>query len=338
VNGVMNIATDRVDSWYDRGIAETPVRTYNHTRANEADQDVAARNGAVVVKRVLVTGASGFVAGHLVPYLAGAGFDVIAASRDPNLRVQPSEVPVVRLPASKDEWLSLLPGIDAVVHLAGLAHRAANAEEHDRVNRVLAAEAAEAAQASGVKHFIFVSSIAAQSGPGAPHVLTEADQPHPDGAYGIAKLAAEKAVGQSGVPFTILRPVVIDGPGAKGNVAILNLLVRIPVPLPFGALDNKRSTLSISNFNSAVGTVLFNPKAVGETFVVADPDALTVAEIITRVRQRQGQSQGLFNVSPKLLQLGLQAVGKGVLWDRLGRPLVVDPAKLLSLGWTPQNE
>ena len=291
-----------------------------------------------MVKRVLVTGAGGFVAGHLVPYLAGAGFNVITASRDPNSHVQQFGVSAVRLPASKDEWLTLLSGMDAVVHLAGLAHRAASAEEHNKVNHILAAEAAEAAQVSGVTHFVLVSSIAAQSGPCAPHVLTEVDEPHPGGAYGVAKLAAERAVARSGVPFTILRPVVIDGPGAKGNAATLNLLARIPAPLPFGALDNRRSTLSIGNFNSAVTTVLFNPKAVGETFVVADPDAMTVAEIIARVRQRQRQSSGLFNVSPKLLRLGLQAVGKGALWDRLGRPLVVDPAKLLSLGWTPQDK
>lgn len=290
------------------------------------------------MRQVLVTGAGGFVAGHLVPYLAAAGFDVIAASRDPNSYVQPPGIRAVRLPVSKDEWLSLLPGADAVVHMAGLVHRPASAEEHDKVNHILAAEAAEAAYACGVAHFILVSSIAAQCGPSAPHVLTEGDEPRPAGAYGVAKLAAEKAVARSGVPFTILRPVVIDGPGAKGNVGALDLLARAPIPLPFGSLDNKRSTLSISNFNSAVATVLFNPKAVGETFVVADPDAMTVADFMTRVRQRQGQSKGLFKVSPKLLQLGLQAVGRGALWDRLGRPLVVDPAKLLSLGWTPQDE
>lgn len=244
----------------------------------------------------------------------------------------------VRLPASKAEWSALLPGIDAVVHLAGLAHRAATAGEHQQVNHVLAADAAEAAAHGGVQHFVFVSSIAAQSGPTAAQALTENDEPQPGGAYGAAKLAAEKDIAQAGVPFTILRPVVIDGPGAKGNAATLNLLARIPVPLPFGGLDNRRSTLSVENFNSAVSAVLFNAKAVGETFIVADPDAMTVADIIARVRQGRGGRASLFNVDPRLLKLALQAVGRGALWERLGCPLVADPAKLMSLGWPPQEK
>lgn len=289
------------------------------------------------MRRILVTGAGGFVAGHLVPYLAASGFDVVAASRSPMQESGQPFISKARLPASRDEWSALLVGIDAVIHLAGLAHRAATAEEHRQVNHVLAAETAEAAARCGVRHFVFVSSIAAQSGPTAAHALTENDEPHPGGVYGAAKLAAEKDIAQSGVPFTILRPVVIDGPGAKGNAATLNLLARIPVPLPFGGLDNRRSTLSIENFNSAVSTVLFNPKAIGETFIVADPDAMTVADIIARVRQGQGGRASLFNVNPKLLKLALQAVGRGALWERLGCPLVADPAKLMSLGWPPQD-
>lgn len=287
------------------------------------------------MKRILVTGAGGFIAGHLIPHLADAGTAVVAASRGSDLPFGHPAVTAARLPASQAEWAALLSGIDAVVHLAGLAHQGADPRDHDRVNRALTAEVATAAARAGVGHFIFVSSIMAQVGPSAPHVVTEADTPCPTGAYGAAKLAAEKAVAASGVPFTILRPVVVEGAGAKGNVALLDRIARLPLPLPFGALASRRSVLSIGNFNTAVDTVLFNPAAFGETFVVADPGAPTIAEIIAKARRRHGHAPGLFNVDPRLLHLALRLIGRGGLWSRLGEPLVVDPAKLLGLGWKP---
>lgn len=289
------------------------------------------------MKRILVTGAGGFIAGHLIPHLAEAGHAVIAASRRPDdLPFRHESITAARWPASDGEWTALLSGVDAVVHLAGLAHRPATPEEHDRGTRAPAVEAATAAARCGVGHFVLVSSIAAQVGPSAPHVITEAGAPRPAGAYGAAKRAAETAVATSGVPFTILRPVMVEGAAARGNAARLDRIARLPLPLPFGALANRRSVLSVASFNAAVATVLFNPAARGETFVVADPGAPTVAEIIARARRRHGRAPGLFNVDPRLLRLALRLTGRGALWPRLGEPLTVDPAKLLALGWKPQ--
>jgi nucleoside-diphosphate-sugar epimerase len=290
-----------------------------------------------VVKTVVVTGAGGFVGGHLVPELARSGLSVIAVSRDPALGFGLDNVRTVPLPRSATEWTALLQDVDAIVHLAGLAHVSAADEEHDRINHRLVAEIADAAKQSSVEHFVFISSIAAQTGPSAQHVVTEQDDPRPAGAYGVAKLAGEEALKRSGVPFTILRPVVIDGPNAKGNAGMLNRLAGVPLPLPFGALDNRRSTLSIGNFNAAVRTVLFNGNAMGEMFVVADPNAMTVAEIIARARRAQGVTAGSVRVSPVLLKFALQAIGRAALWERVGCPLVVDPSKLQALGWTPER-
>jgi len=289
------------------------------------------------LKRILITGGGGFVARHLAPYLCNAGFDVVVASRNPQLKFDDVRISTVTMPSAIGRWAQLMNGIDAVVHLAGLAHRPASPEEHDRINHVLAAETAEAAKRAGVQQFVLVSSIAAQSGPSALGVLKETDTPHPGGDYGVAKLAAERALAKTGIGFTILRPVVIDGPDAKGNTATLNAIARIPLPLPFGNLNNRRSTLSVANFNSAIAAVLFNEKAMGETFIVADPDAVTVAEMFARARTRAGQSRHLFGVDPALLKFGLRIAGRSELWERLGGSLVADPSKLISIGWTPER-
>src|SRR6185369_2055159 len=200
-----------------------------------------------IVTRILVTGASGFVGRALVTELAGLGYAVRAAMRQP-ADVFPRNVEVVAVSdlTRPVEWRALLKGIETVVHLAGIAHAGPEIAEdlYDRVNRLATAELAKAAQASGVRHLVFISSIRAQSGPSSNEVLHETDEPHPTDAYGRSKHAAEDAVRASGVPFTILRPVLIYGPGVKGNLDRLVRLAKKPWPLPLGLCRNRRSLLA----------------------------------------------------------------------------------------------
>src|SRR6202034_3587872 len=149
------------------------------------------------------------------------------------------------------DWSPYLEGITQVVHLAGIAHTGGvDVERYERVNRDATAELSAAAARSGVRHFVFVSSIRAQSGPSADHALTENDEPGPTDAYGRSKLAAEAAVRSAGVPFTILRPALFYGPGVKGNFATLLRAALSPWPLPVKDFVNRRSLLSVDNFIS----------------------------------------------------------------------------------------
>ncbi len=286
--------------------------------------------------RVLVTGADGFVGRHLVPYLAAQGYRVIAASRT----VSRSENPNISSAALPDlsrpfDWQPLLQQCDVVIHLAGIAHKFAVDELYDRVNHQAAAALAEAASRCGIRHMVFISSIAAQSGSFADHELSELDPPRPNNPYGRSKLAAERAVSSAGVPFTILRPVVIYGPGEKGNFATVHRISRLPIPLPLGALKARRSVLSIDNFNSAIQTVLTNPRARGETFIVSDPTPLTVADLVTRYRVSLGRPSWLLPVPEKWLELSLKAIGQTAMWERLGCPLIANPSKIIAIGWNP---
>ena len=286
--------------------------------------------------RVLVTGADGFVGRHLVPYLAAQGYRVIAASRT----VSRSENPNISSAALPDlsrpfDWQPLLQQCDVVIHLAGIAHKFAVDELYDRVNHQAAAALAEAASRCGIRHMVFISSIAAQSGSFADHELSELDPPRPNNPYGRSKLAAERAVSSAGVPFTILRPVVIYGPGEKGNFATVHRISRLPIPLPLGALKARRSVLSIDNFNSAIQTVLTNPRARGETFIVSDPTPLTVADLVTRYRVSLGRPSWLLPLPEKWLELSLKAIGQTAMWERLGCPLIANPSKIIAIGWNP---
>lgn len=286
--------------------------------------------------RILVTGADGFIGQHLVPFLAKQGYTVVAASRAPaafeNPNIVNTELPDLSKPF---DWSPLLNQCDVVIHLAGIAHKFAVDELYDRVNHHATAALARASSSCGIKHLIFVSSIAAQSGSFSDHELTETDPPRPNNAYGRSKLAAEKAVRKSGVPFTILRPVVIYGHGEKGNFAAIHKLSRLPIPLPFGALTAKRSVLSIENFNSAIATVLTHPLAHDTMFIVSDPTPVTVADLIAQYRTTLGRSPGLLPVPEKWLELCLKLLLQSSTWERIGRPLVASPDKLREIGWIP---
>jgi UDP-glucose 4-epimerase len=290
------------------------------------------------VTRILVTGASGFVGRALVAELAHAGHSVRAAMRQP-ADVFPRSVEVVAVSdlTRPVEWRALLKGVETVVHLAGIAHAGAGVAEdaYDRVNRLATAELASAARAVGIRHLVFISSIRAQSGPSSPDVLRETDAPQPTDAYGRSKLAAEEALRAADLPFTILRPVLIYGSGVKGNLARLIEMAQGPWPLPLGLCRNRRSMLARENLIGAIHHVLVQPAARGETYIVADPEPLTPAEMVAALRVGAGRRPGLLPVPPALIALAASAMGRADEWQRVGGSQIADPGKLLQSGWKP---
>jgi UDP-glucose 4-epimerase len=284
---------------------------------------------------VLVTGCNGFIGRNLVPYLAAQGHKVVAASRVAAAFENP-DIVSVQLPdlSMPFDWEPYLQGCDAAIHLAGIAHTSVGEDMYDRVNHHATERLARAAERCGT-NLIFVSSIAAQSGSFSEHELSEDDTPQPSNAYGRSKLAAEQAIRASGASFTILRPVVMYGEGEKGNFAFIHRLSRIPIPLPFGGLKAKRSVLSIQSFCCAVQKVLVDSRARDETFIVSDPEPVAVPELIARYRAALHRSPGMLTIPAMWIELFLKAVGRNGTWQRVGRPLIARPKKLLAIGWKP---
>jgi nucleoside-diphosphate-sugar epimerase len=295
------------------------------------------------MSRVLVTGASGFIGRAVVAAFAEHGLAVRATVRR---RPQPSfaaGVEVMRQPnlAGPVDWRPLLKGVVDVIHLAGIAHssRRADPELYDRVNNVATARLAVAAANAGVRRFVYVSSIRAQSGPAADHALTESDPAAPTDVYGRSRLAAEAAVRAAGVPFTILRPVVLYGPGAKGNIASLVRAAASPWPLPVKDFSNRRSLLGIDNFISALAFVLSTPATIGETYVVADPGIPPpLSGVIATLRQAMGRGPRMYSIPRRYFELPLRMMRCAHVWDRLGGNLRVDTGKLIAAGWQPLHD
>lgn len=288
---------------------------------------------------ILVTGASGFIGRSLVKALAYNGHTVRAAARDPSsvpafAGVTPAAMPDLAAPG---DWRGLLQGVRHVVHLAGIAHSPGLLADdvYRRINATAVGELAVAAARAGVERLLFVSSVRAQAGLSADHALTEQDTPRPTDAYGRAKLEAERLIAASGAPFTILRPAVVYGPGVKGNIAALATLARTPMPLPFANLANRRSLLALDNLIAAVLSVLGSGRAANETFLVADKEPISVAGLVAAMREGLGRPPLLVGVPLGAVKRLLRTFGKEAEWERIAGDFVIDPSKLIGLGWHP---
>ena len=290
--------------------------------------------------RVLVTGASGFIGGFVAEYLQANGCDVRAASRlGASSRLSVTErvtAPDFSKPFDADP---LVQGMDHVIHIAGLAHATASIPEaaYMAVNAVAAQRLASSAQRAGVKRFVFLSSVRAQTGPSALGVVTEALTPTPTDAYGRSKLTGERLILETlrgtATDAVLLRPVLVYGPGVKGNMATLMRLARTPWPLPVAGHTARRSLVSRVNLASSVLHALHSPKLSAGPYLVADGEALTVAEILGALRQGLGRPPGTFRVPQKPIEQALRFFGRAADLERLFGDLRVSTSALQTTGW-----
>jgi UDP-glucose 4-epimerase len=286
---------------------------------------------------VALTGSTGFIGRHLLQELPKRGYRIRVLLR------RPSEIPagasgaVIGDIASPQNMAAALRDVDMVIHSAGLAHAMSGRPEDDyrAINTDGTLALARAAERAHVKRFVFLSSIRAQSGPVADHVLTEADQPRPTDPYGRSKLEAEQGLAELGLDWAALRPVLVYGPGVKGNMAALLKLARSGFPLPLGGLHAKRSILALDNLASAIDAVLRAPEPLRRPFIVADPEPLSVPEMIAALREGLGRKPGLVPVPSAILKLGASLAGKTEAFERLAGSLVASPAALMALNWRP---
>jgi nucleoside-diphosphate-sugar epimerase len=284
-----------------------------------------------------LTGATGFIGQHLLREFPKRGYRLRMLLRRPASMPMRAASAVIGDLARPQNMSAALEGVDAVIHSAGLAHGMSGVPEDDY--RVLNTEAtiglARAARRVGVKRFVFLSSIRAQCGPTADTVLTEAVEPRPTDAYGKSKLAAERGLAELDLDWVSLRAVLVYGPGVKGNMAQLMRLARSPFPLPLASLKARRSLLAVENLLAAIEAVLAAPGTLRRVVIAADPQALTVAEMIAAMRSGLGRQPNVFPLPAALIELLLRAAGREEIYQRLSGSLVADPSALIGLGWAP---
>ena len=242
------------------------------------------------------------------------------------------------------DWAPALVGCDAVVHLMARVHRmgddasaAYRAENFDATLR-LARQAAEA----GVRRLMFLSTIKVHGEATATgQAFSEADVPAPRDAYGASKLEAEiglrRIAEATGLEVTVLRPPLVYGAGAKANLRTLMRWVDGGVPLPLGAVDNRRSMIGLGNLSDAIIRCVEHPAAANRTFVVSDGEDVSTAELLRRLARLLGRRSRLLPVPPGVLEGALRLLGRADLATRLLGDLRVDGGAIRrDLGWVPK--
>lgn len=301
------------------------------------------------MSRILITGATGFVGKAVIRELRAHGHTLSGTTRQADRAQGPEGIPLYRVPdLSMDaDWSRIVAGADIVVHLAARAHIMKERDSealslYRATNRDGSRRLAEAAAAAGVKRFVFMSSVKAMGEETYGRPLRESDQPKPEDAYGISKWEAEQALHdvatRTGLEIVILRPPLVYGPDAKGNLlTLLNACAR-GWPLPLRGIDNRRSLVSARNLASAIEAAAFHPSAAGATFFVSDGEDISTADLIGRLAHAMGRAPRLFAVPKSLLSLARRLPGVGEKVRRLIGSLQVDSEAIRrQLGWQPQQ-
>lgn len=291
-------------------------------------------------KRVLLTGATGFVGPHVVAALTAAGYRLRLAQRRPEASRAGAEIVLIGDLSGAVDWTDAVRDVDHVVHMAGLAHAGPGLDEalYRRVNTDTTLALARAAQAAGVRRFVYLSSIKALTGAFDGPPLSEDAVPAPGDIYGRSKLAAEQGLAALDLDWVALRPVLIYGPGVKANMAALLRLANLPLPLPLGGLRAPRSLLAVGNLASAILFALGESCPPRHSYVVADPAPISVADMIAALRQGLGRSPGLLPVPERWLRGLARAAGREEMFLKLAGSLIARPERLLRAGWQPPEQ
>ena len=285
---------------------------------------------------VLVTGATGFTGPAVCAGLLARGHRVAAAIRGGRTAPPGTEARLIADIGPDTDWGRTLDGVDAVIHLAARAHVMADDDPalYARINRD--ATLRLAAQA-GKRRFIFVSSIKVNGETTEPgRSFTATDPANPIDPYGLSKWQAEQGLNNlADLKLTILRPPLIYGPAVKGNLYRMQRLLKRRIPIPLGAVANRRSLLGLDNLADAIGFCLDCPATVGGTYLLRDGEDVSVPDLFRRLGAAQGTPALLIPVPVGLLRFAGLVAGKQATINRLIGSLTVDDGPLRALGWQP---
>tara|TARA_R110001592_G_scaffold255666_5_gene519415 strand:- start:932 stop:1876 length:945 start_codon:yes stop_codon:yes gene_type:complete len=299
--------------------------------------------------KVAVTGATGFLGTPLIKKLGitfsnKSIFPVLRQSTSVFDEYSPIVVDDIN---SITDWSDKLHGIDCVIHCAARVHVMNEVDEEPleafrEINVRGTLELAESAAKSGVKRFIFVSSIKVNgesTEEGRPFKFD--DKHNPLDPYGLSKSEAETALFElgkkSGMEIVVIRPPLVFGEGVKANFAALLRLVGKGLPLPFRCItQNKRSMVSVYNLVDLIKTCIEHPNAANQVFLASDDNDFSTSEIVALMAKVQGKRNFALPVPVWCFDLAAKLLNKQDVVNRLSGSLQLDIEHTKhTLNWKP---
>jgi nucleoside-diphosphate-sugar epimerase len=292
---------------------------------------------------VLVTGATGFVGSHLLSGLSGSRVRVALRADGPN-RPPDCETVCIGDVNRRTDWAQALAGVHTVVHMAAHVHvmksTANDRRQFYEVNALGTERLALAAAESGVKRFVFLSTIKVNGERTTDRPFNAMDAPHPEDDYGISKWEGEqrlfRVAERFGMGAVVLRPTLVYGSGVRGNFLKLLSLVYKRVPLPFGSIANTRSMLNVWNLCDLIVRIVQFPAMTSGVFLASDGVDLSTPELIRRVAAAMSRTAILLPVPANILKLAGAMTTMGSSIQRLCNSLAVDMTSTrAAFDWTP---
>lgn len=291
------------------------------------------------MNKVLVTGADGFIGSKVVSavsinhiVIAGVRSSISASKLEP--RIQIGDI------TAKTQWCDMLVNVSTIIHLAAVAHNNSNDPNYiNEVNVKGTINLAQQAVKMGVKRFVFISSIGVL-GNTTFIAFNEKSSAMPHSPYAESKLQAEigllKIAKESNLEVVIIRPVLVYGKGAPGNLAkLVNLINKVPM-LPFGLCNNKRSFISVYNLVDFIATCVEHPKAKNEIFCISDGNDVSIKEFTDGIAKGLTKKIIQLPIPTSIFKLFGKVTGKSESIEQLIGDLQVDSSKARDLlGWSP---
>ena len=282
---------------------------------------------------VYVTGASGYIGSNVLANLMSASqLNVIALARN-SLQGKMTTCKFMRFELETC-GLKVFESGSTVIHLAGVAHgKFKTIEDFEYINAKCSAKLATRAVECGVKRFVFLSSIGVH-GNYSEGIIDESSPLQPTGAYAESKVKAEAALADicqnSNMELVILRPTLVYGRGAPGNIAKLVGLFEKGIPVPFSKLNNRRNFCSVDKLTCLIRQLVLDKHNVfhSEKFVVADTNSKSVYSFMLTVAQLHGLKLKSFGLPAAWIELLLKCLEKNEIISSLCRDLVVNTAKV----------
>lgn len=298
------------------------------------------------MKRILVTGANGFIGKELCRQLLEKGYQVRAAVRKPEVFYDINGIQSIKINEidAHTDWNNAVKDIDIIVHLAARVHvmtddAPSQINTYRQVNVDGTRSLAETAARAGVNRFVFISSIKV-NGEESNKAYKEESTPQPEDPYGISKMEAEnelKAVCKAtDMERVIIRPPLVYGAGVKANFKTLMNLVHRRIPLPLASVRNQRSFIYLGNLVDSIIICMTHHAAAGQTYLVSDDRDVSTPELIRLIASSLNIQSCLFPFPQFLLRSVGGILGKGDAMKRLLGSLCVDISKIKrELSWQP---
>lgn len=285
---------------------------------------------------ILVTGATGFVGQNLTQL--NQNFRCVIREGEHYSFADSYTVPTID--ASTD-WSNCFDGVDAIIHLAGLAHNKLYTDaEYRAVNTDGTLRLALKASEAGVKRFVFVSSIGVNGTNSYCSAFLPTDVAKPHNSYAQSKYEAELGLWdiskQTGLEVVIVRPTLVYGPNAPGNFGMLTKLVNSIPFLPFGLANNRRDFISVSNLVDLLVVCAKHPNAPGNIFLASEGNTVSTRDFVNAIAVGQGRKVFQIPIPVSFMRLAGLVIGKSAMIEQLFGNLEVDSSNLKDiLNWTP---